>query len=309
MRVSRAISLVIAWLACAAAPLHAAGNSMETFLPVPACADGWNMDGKVDLYDKETLFDRIDGEAEAYFPYGFDVLASARYASRRNPRIAVDVDVYRMGSPLDAFGIYANYRRRENTGAGIGAGGTLSPSQLIFHQGNYYVRLQATGATSLGEDVLLACARAISRRLPADAGRPGELEVFAIPSVVPGSERYIARSLLGYDFFRRGLVADAVADGGSMQLFLVPEDSVDAASRAFDRYRSYLKTSGADIRATGVPGRESLAAVDPLYGNVHVARSGRFLVGAVRFGDLSAAKKLVDLLTKEIEQRTAVSPR
>jgi len=300
MRISGAISLAVAWLACAAAPLHAAGNAVETFLPVPACAEGWNMDGKAALYDKETLFDRINGEAEAYFPYGFDVLASARYASRRDPRIAVDADVYRMGSPLDAFGIYANYRRRENTGVGIGAGGTLSPSQLIFLQGIYFVRLQATGTTSLGKDVFLACARAISRKLPADTGRPEELGILAIPGVVPGSERYIARSLLGYDFFRRGLVADAVADGEPLQLFLVPEDSLDAASGAFDRYRSYLKASGTETRAAGSPGRESLTAVDPLYGNVHMAQAGRFLVGAVRFRDLSAAKQLVDRLTKKI---------
>jgi hypothetical protein len=96
------------------------------------------------------------------------------------------------------------------------------------------------------------------------------------------------------------VLADAISGGATMQLFLVPEDTADAAGSAFDRYRAYLKSSGADVRAEGAPGRESLAAKDPLYGNVHVARTGRFLVGAVRFEDLSAAKGLVGLLAERI---------
>ncbi len=293
-----AILLAAAWLALA--PAAASGAAAENPLPAPACAEGWVLDGKVERYTRENLFDRINGEAEAYFPYGFDLLSSARYASRRDPRVAVDADVYRMGSPLDAFGIYAGYRRRENPVVPIGGGGTLSPSQLLFHQGRYFVRLQATGTASLGEEVFLACARAISRRLTGDAGRPKELEAFAIPEVVPGSERYVARSLLGYDFFRRGLVADAVSDGGTMQLFLVPEDSADAAASALGRYRDYLKSSGADARETGGPGGESMTAADPLYGNVRVSRAGRFLVGAVRVKDPAAAERLVDLLAERI---------
>jgi hypothetical protein len=289
-------------LASATAPARAAGDlPIRDLLPAPACAEGWNMDGEVAVFDRDTLFDRIDGEAESYFPYGFDRLASARYADPGNPKVAVEADVYRMGSPLDAFGIYANYRRRESAGAPIGDDGTLSPSQLIFRQGRYFVRLQASGTAKLEGTLFLECARAISRRLPQGTGRPEELEVLSIPAVVPKSERYVARSLLGYDFLRRGLVADAVLDGDPMQLLLVPEDSAEAASRALEAYRSYLKASGKGLPAEEDPGRTSLSAVDPLFGNVRMTRSGRFLVGAVRFRNPSAAKRLVDQLRSRVE--------
>ena len=67
--------------------------------------------GKPVYYDRDTLSDRIDGEAELYFPYGFDRMAAARYVSEKSPGTGVDVEIYRMGSLLDAFGIYANYRQ------------------------------------------------------------------------------------------------------------------------------------------------------------------------------------------------------
>jgi hypothetical protein len=281
-------------------PVFAVERTIEKVFPAPACAEGWVMQEKATLYNKETLFDRINGEAELYFPYGFELLASARYQSSRNPKIAVDADVYRMGSLLDAFGIYANYRRKEDVVVNIGVEGAISSSQLLFHQERYFVRLQATGTTSLGPDIFLACARAISQNLPRNAVRPKELEAFMIPGVVPKSERYIAQSLLGYDFFRRGLIADAILNGEQMQVFLVPEDSREAAAKAFDQYLSYLRTSGKDIRVTGVPDRNSLDAVDPLYGIAYVEQEGRFIIGAIRAKSTSAAKLLVGQLRKHV---------
>jgi hypothetical protein len=274
-------------------PALAADIALDKVLPAPACGEGWGMDGKVAIYDRDNLFERVNGESELYFPYGFELLASARYVNSKNPKASLDADVYRMGSLLDAFGIYASYRKREDPGAGIGAEGTLSGSQLFFYQGRYLVRLQATGDPLPGDDAFLACGRAIARKLPPAAGRPKELEIFSIPVVVPKSERYIAASLLGYDFFRRGVMADALLGGEQVQLFLIPEDSRDGARTAFTRYRDYLKAAGKGLQATESADRASLQAVDPLYGRVLVEQSGRFLIGVVRYTDDAAVRQLM----------------
>ncbi len=293
MRISHII-LIIICLLCTSFPVQSAEQAMDKLLPAPACADGWVMDGKVTLYDKDSLFDRINGESELYFPYGFEKLAYARYESRKDPKIALDADVYAMGSLLDAFGIFANYRRKNSTGAAIGADGTISSSQMLFYQDRYLVRLQVTGATTISQDVLLACGKAIAQKLPQSTARPKELDAFLVPAVVKKSERYIASSLLGYDFFRRGLIADAVLGSDEAQVFLLLEKSTDAARAAFDQYQAYLKTGGSNVRVTESSGRMSLEAVDPLYGAVVVQQTGRFLAGAVRVKDRGAAKQLIE---------------
>jgi hypothetical protein len=293
MRISHII-LIIICLLCTSFPVQSAEQAMDKLLPAPACADGWVMDGKVTLFDKDSLFDRINGESELYFPYGFEKLAYARYESRKDPKIALDADVYAMGSLLDAFGMFANYRRKNSTGAAIGADGTISSSQMLFYQDRYLVRLQVTGATTIGQDVLLACGKAIAQNLPQSTARPKEVDAFLVPAVVKKSERYIASSLLGYDFFRRGLIADAVLGSDEAQVFLVLEKSTDAARAAFDQYQAYLKTGGSNVRVTESSGRMSLEAVDPLYGAVVVQQTGRFLAGAVRVKDRGAAKQLIE---------------
>ena len=297
-------SAPIAWtvlcLVCAAVPAFAADTILETLLPTPACAEGWTLQEKVTLFDKDTLFDRIDGEAELYFPYGFQRLAYARYSNLKNDRIVIEADVYEMGSLLDAFGIYATYRRKDGADIAIGVEGTVSPAQLFFYQERYFVRLQGIGTMDPGKDTLLSCARAISENLPRVAGGPRELEAFKFPAIEPKSERYIAKSLFGYDFFRRGFVADATLNDGQVQLFLVPEHSTGTARKAFDRYRSYLETSGKNVQVTGPAERVSLSAIDPLYGNVFVEQNGRFLVGAIRIKDIPSAKQLVGRLRQRI---------
>ncbi|MCX5841620.1 MAG: hypothetical protein NTY16_09260, partial [Deltaproteobacteria bacterium] len=77
----------------------------------------------------------------------------------------------------------------------------------------------------------------------------------------------------------------------------------DRARKAFDDYRSYLKAEGQGVNVAETPGRISLASVDPLYGGVFVEQSGRYLIGAVRVKEISAAKQLVEQLRKRLIKR------
>lgn len=281
-------------------PVFAADGSMENLLPAYGCAQGWALMDKVALFDKDTLFDHINGEAELYFPYGFDMLASATYMNRKNSEVWIVADVYRMASVLDAFGIYSNYRKADAASVTVGAEGFVSSSQLMFYQDRYFVRLQVTGATSLGQDVFFACARSVSEKLPLNAMPAVELDALKIPSIVPKTERYIAKSLLGYAFFRRGIIADALLPGERVQVFLVTEGSVSAAREAFDGYRSYLEAEGKDIRLQEKRNYVSIEAVDPLYGGVIVEQSGRYIIGAVRLKEPSSARKIIEQLRERL---------
>jgi hypothetical protein len=282
------------------APGFAADGAMENLLPTRSCAEGWVVNDKASLFNKETLFDHINGEAELYFPYGFDMLATATYMNRKNSEVWIVADVYRMASLLDAFGIYSNYRKADAVNVKVGAEGFVSSSQLMFYQDRYFVRLQITGATSLGQDVFLACARSVSDKLPFNVRPPGELDAMKIPGIVPKTERYIAKSLLGYAFFQRGIIADALLKGERVQVFLVPEDSASAAREAIDRYLSYLKAEGKNIQLREERDYVSFMAFDPLYGGVLVQQSGHYIIGAARLKVPSSATKLIEQLRERL---------
>jgi len=292
--------LIITWLLHASIPVYAVETEIAKVLPAPACIVDWPMDGKVTLFDKETLFDHINGESELYFPYGFQALAFARYVNKNNPQAAFDADIYKMGSLLDAFGMYANYRRKDDMDVNVGAEGTASSSQLLFYQDRYFVRLQASGTTNPVPDIFLAYAQAISKKLPQNTSRPKELEAFIIPAIERKSIRYIAQSLLGYDFLRKGIVADAVLNNEQVQVFMVLENSKAAARKAFDQYAEYLKTSDKNVQIAQMQHQISLKACDPLYGNVVVEQAGQFIFGAVRVRDTAGTQQLLNKLYKRV---------
>jgi hypothetical protein len=292
--------LIILWMLQAPIAVCAVESDIAKALPAPACSKDWPMDGQPALFDRDTLFDHINGESELYFPYGFEMLAFARYQNINNPQAAFDADIYKMGSLLDAFGMYANYRRKNDVDVNVGAEGTASSSQLLFYQDRYFVRLQASGTSNPGPDIFLACARAISEKLPRNTGRPRELEAFMNAEIAPKSMRYIAQSLLGYDFFRKGIVADAILNDEQVQVFLVLENSSQAGRKAFDRYGEYLKTSDKNVQITRTPHRISLNARDPLYGTVVAVQAGQYIFGAVRVKDASKARQLIEKLCKRI---------
>jgi hypothetical protein len=284
--------------------VFAAEDSIKNILPTPGFTPDWVIQDRVTLYNRDTLFDHINGEAELYFPYGFDMLSTATYLNKKDPEVWVVVDVYRMDSLLNAFGIYSNYRKADAAGVVIGAEGFVSSSQLMFYQDRYFVRIQVTGAASLEQDLFIACGRTVSRNLPPNAGRPTELEVLSgMPGVVTKSERYLAQSLLGYAFFRRGIIADAMLGGGRVQVFVVFENSTDAARKAFDDYRSYLKAEGQEVNVTGTTDRISLTAVDPLYRGVFVEQAGPYLIGAIRMKEASIGKPIVEKIRDRLLKR------
>jgi len=282
------------------APAFGEEAAAAAFLPSPSCAENWVMEGKVERFNRDNLFERINGEAELYMPYGFQQLEYGRYASIKDPQSAIEADIYTMGSLRDAFGMYANYRRKDDPDASVGAEGSLSASQLFFYQDRYLVRLQATGSGNPPPAVFQACARAIAKNLPAESGRPGELAAFDVPGLVPKSQRYIAASLLGYDFFPTGFMADVTIKGQEVQIFLVPSESRGAARAAFEAYRSAL-AAGGKVTPAGQPNRTALSAVDPMYGAVAVELTGRFVIGVVRYADFADAQRLLDQVRKRVE--------
>jgi hypothetical protein len=293
MRALRVMTLLI--LALLLPIVSGAADETVGLLPQSACG-GWQIEGKPVFYDRDTLSDRINGEAELYFPYGFDRMAAARFAPAGSTGAGMDVEVYRMGSLLDAFGMYANYRQKEGTTLGIGADSNLSGSQFFLYQDRYFVHIQTTGTATGGSNPLAACAKVVAALLPGTGGKPPELAAFDRPELVKGTERFLPQSLLGYDFLNRGLMADAIVNGTTLQLFRLLGTTPASATLAYEAYRSQLakpKIVFDQKRAALL-----LEGVDSLYGPVMILKSGDCLAGALKFGDAKGVRALLESICK-----------
>jgi hypothetical protein len=265
--------------------------------------DGWMMEGEVATYKPNNLYMYIDGEAELYMPFGFETLRSAAYVRRSSKEPVIVADVYRMGSLLDAFGIYSYYRNPDAGKIPVGVEGFAEESQAMFYKDRYFVRLNASGAGNPPPEAFLACARGIGKLIPGAAVAPKELALLNGTGVVESSVRYIAKSVLGYGIFRKGLAADADVNGVTARVFVVLDESPEAAKQTLSAYVNYLKEGGAEPeQKSGLKGT-TVSGHDPMYKGIILRQTGRYVIGVTKIPDPSAATPLMERL-QEAADRT-----
>jgi hypothetical protein len=295
------LSMLLAVLSVAF-PVSAAERTLEAFLPAD-CVSGWAMDGKVTTYTPENLYKYIDGEAELYLPYGFRKAATAMYVKPGSKDVGVVVNIFEMGSLLDAFGIYANYRSPTLEQIKVGTEGFLDESQLMFYQDRYFVQIEASGAPSQDGLLFRSCAETISRNLPDEKEKPGELEFLKMPGTLPLTERYYAAGLLGHGFFGKGLTAEVIIGETRLKSLIILGSSEEAGRKVFTEYGKYLEKSGATPRISIEKGGTILHVIDPLYKGVVLHQSGRYVVGVVGLKEPRDGDGIVAHLLKRLPAR------
>jgi len=273
---------------------------VEKVIPAPGFSEGWTLEGKIKTFNPDNLYKHINGEAELYLPYGFKTLGAALYISKDSPDKALAADIYKMGSPLDAFGIYSRYRNPDAPEAKIGSGSFVNDSQLMFYQGSYFVQLSASGSTNPEPGAFIDCAWAIAKNIPGGSSRPAELEFLNISGITPRTETYISQSVLGYAFFKKGLTARAILDGESVRIFVILGESEKDAGDMFMRYTVYLKDAGVQPQINNKNSGATLITLDPLYKGLILRQSGRYLVGVSNLRDPLKGAPLIDKIELRI---------
>ena len=62
-------------------------------------------------YGPDTLWEKINGQAEFYLPAGFKSLESQLYVVADNAEMYIEVNIFDMGSPLNAFSVFSQQQR------------------------------------------------------------------------------------------------------------------------------------------------------------------------------------------------------
>lgn len=129
---------------------------------------GWKWDGKEEVYDRETIFQYIDGMGEVYLAYNLERVFVRRYVKSDQPRITVDL--FDMGSPEDAFGVWTF--EREGESLNIGQDADYAAGLLRFWKGRYFVAVWAEREEPGLKEVVLALGNKIAEAIPEKGQRP-----------------------------------------------------------------------------------------------------------------------------------------
>jgi hypothetical protein len=239
---------------------------------LPQRIGGWKLAAAPDHYTPETLFEYIDGGAEAFLQFDFQELTAATYVNAK--KLELRVDLYRHANAARAFGIYSQERRPGSTKMPGPLEGIASADHLELVAGAYYVKL----ALPAGGDaaILPKLAKQIAAVLPGPREPPAVLACFPDKGKKPRSEKLTARDFLGHAFLHDAAAVPYDIDGARFRLFVVEgKDAVDVR-KMIAAWRAVGKQPKADVGPRG-----SLTIKDPLNGQVSLMWRERWLWGAV----------------------------
>jgi hypothetical protein len=188
------------------------------------------------------LYRYMDGGADLYLKYGLVAMAHREY---HPAGVDMTVDVFDMGDPLQAFGIYSAERSPEYHFIPIGAEGYSSESTLNFLQGRYYTRLSAFGDRAA--PALDDFARAISRSIGGDCSLPAVLDILPRENRVARSEKYLVQAPAGHDFLAPALTASYRFDGQATSLVISLAADAREANQRVEQLRRYYSPRQAEV--------------------------------------------------------------
>ena len=237
--------------------------------PLPAQAQE---QGPVAFYLPANLYEYMDGAADVFLLYDFRTLLNQEFQAGK---VDVTVDVFDMGTPQDAFGIYSAERSPKYEFVAIGAEGYRNEGIVNFLQDRYYVKLAAFGDGA--DSVLDQFAKTLSARIGGSRTMPALIDRLPAANRKPHTELYMRKDPFGHAFLSPAYQVDYASHGVESKLLVsVGSDVADAQSR--------LKTLSEHFQKSGTckPAPE-FGAGAVLAGNTYegklVARAkGRYLV-------------------------------
>jgi hypothetical protein len=227
----------------------------------PLAAKGeWRLLEPVRTFGPDNLYEEIDGEAELFLPYGMDRLTVAVLGRTARPGSEVRLELFRMASPRDAYGIWSQYRYPDQEILRIASSEAIvSDTSADFFRGETFVRVRSKPGDGSRIDVV-GISSEIVALLTGSGSPPEEAKALdVLPGRISGSILYQKRAMLGYECLAPGFEAKfSIASSSGHYLLLPP--AVDGGSgrkarlaRELPGYREVTATlSGAQIPSGNV---------------------------------------------------------
>jgi len=266
------------------APLWAV--PLESLLPEKDLPEGWTRVEKPKTYTQKTLFERVNGQAELFFKYGFQKSVFAIYQSKKNRENQVELDIYDMGNVLQAFGVFSRFRNEDRPG-GFGLDSSLDDHSAFFYQGKYFLILYAPEPN---QEILRQFSKLISLEISDPSPPPREISYFPKNGLKPGSIQYFPEGLLGHQFLKRGFQGtymektEGKTEDKTLKLFLAIFQNPQKANNALRGFQDDLSKRGKVSSGSIVEFEtRALKGEDPYQGKVIVVQKGFYLLGVVGF--------------------------
>lgn len=258
----------------------------------------------VESYNRDTLSDKIDGKAELYLSSGFKDMACRMFSLEAGGQAHVDVYLYDMGSPQNAYAVFSGQRRPGSPSISLTANAYATSNALFFTQGQYYMEIVADRASEALKSSLENYATALLAKLPAqgETKTKSDAALFPAEGLTQDTVRLSAADAFGLEGFNNVYTGEYSLKNGKATAFIAQRETPEAAQADAKRYLEFLTTNGyKKIQTPGTPADLSAFSLEDSFEIVFV--QGRVLAGVHDASSQEAAMALAAKLQTALKEK------
>lgn len=272
-------------------------QGLKDVIPHEQELKGFKITEKLEWFNPDNLWDYMNGGAPGYLAYGFRELVTF-IVRHNNSGVEAIIDIYDMGMPLHAFGIFSVERPLEGPTKDMGTHRYRSDNSLYFWQDRYYVKLITYEAVPETTEILEALAEIISTKMPREGKIPGLYSAFPDAGRIPNTERYIVRD---QDDLSHGYNVDYKKGNIRYRIILLVEEDTGMARNIFLKMFNRLKAAGQITHEDLNIGEGSFEYSNHIYDDIILVRKGKFIIGVFGIADRPFIRNVVEDIFGKVE--------
>ncbi len=262
---------------------------------LPDSIAGYGRTGTIREYTEENLYEYVDGHAEYYISAGFVSLSVGEYAMIRAGRSSpeVVVEIFDLGSDLQAFGVLADEAGEVPLESDIGVFSLRSSRGISFVAARYYVKVNVFHEGAPVSE--------FAGRIAEDIGEGADVRSLLsdFPDLGPPvATRFIREAYRGIDFLNDVIEREYSLNGDPVQLFLVSGEE-EKIRGLTDSFIEFFQRSGIEYRSLEENGRTYYQVRDPYEGDWYMIPADTALYGIYGARDPEVVIRLLAYLEME----------
>ena len=274
---------------------HQALSSMEPYA-------GYSAMGELEVYSADTLYEKINGRAPAYIGFNFQELTFRTVTIDGQSGQYLDVFVYQMDTPVNAFGIFSMEREAGAKSVDFVSDGYRSDMGFFFRQGNTYVQVIASDVSDVVMNAAEQFSKELASNIPLDDAGVGAAAMLPLENQVPGSVSYIQEYAYGLEQLNDVFEARYEVDGVEFPFFGMAAEG-DQLREAFEAVVSYFTDYGELLEHYEVNGYTVI--VGDIFGQLSVVFLTDEAIGGVMNADsLEVPQSFVERTLEQLEKES-----
>jgi hypothetical protein len=296
-------------------------KTIAAMLPLTDIPAGWvvgkemgpNRKSRLETFNADNLYDKIDGRAESFVQYNVQGMAYTFYHAAGDESTEAQLYIFDMHDPLKALGKYGSERPEGAKALKLGDEGYTEAGSVFLHAGQYYTQV----VTTKDDPKVAAFAMEIAKRVAAlqkseegtsiagTAPGKGEATPDMLFKMLPDEPKksrtqYVSQDVFGYSFLSDVFMADYQDGEDSFQGFLRPYKDADEAKKVFDEYLENAKADMATITEISDSGADAMVLSSNYGMNDAIFLKGNAIAGVNGSPNAAKAESFARALAKSL---------